>query len=71
MDPIFQTLANYGLPGFGLLALGYAYVRKDNKLDECNEKRIAEARETIKAIDQNTNSLEILAELLRDRKQGR
>lgn len=66
IDPLLQL----GLPGIVILALGYAYVRKDNKLDEVNEKRIAESREAVKAIEQNTNTLETLTEVLRDRKAG-
>ena len=62
------VLLQYGLPGVVILALGLAYIRKDNKLDEVNEKRIAESRETIKAIEQNTNTLETLTEVIRDRK---
>lgn len=69
-DAAITVLLQYGLAGVGLLALGIAYVRKDKKLDEVNEKRIAEARESIKAIEQNTNTLETLTEVLRDRKAG-
>lgn len=69
-DAAITILLQYGLAGVGLLALGVAYVRKDKKLDEVNEKRIAEARESIKAIEQNTNTLETLTEVLRDRKAG-
>lgn len=63
-------LLSYGLPGIVILALGIAYLRKDAKLDEVNEKRIAEGREAIKAIEQNTNTMDTLTELLRDRKAG-
>ncbi len=61
------VLLQYGLAGVGLLALGVAYVRKDKKLDEVNEKRVSEAREAIKAIEQNTNTVETLTEVLRER----
>lgn len=71
MDPAAITeLVKLGLPGIVILALGIGYMRKDAKLDEVNEKRIAEGRETVKAIEQNTNMLETLTELLRDRKAG-
>lgn len=71
MDPTFiAPLLQLGLPGIAILALGWAYVLKDRKLDEINEKRIAESREAIKAIEQSTNALETLTELLRDRKAG-
>ena len=71
MDPAAITeLLKLGLPGVVILALAYAYVSKDKKLDETNEKRIAEARETVKVIEQSTNTLETLTEVLRDRKAG-
>jgi len=69
-DAAIGILLQYGLAGVGLLALGIAYVRKDKKLDETQEKRIAESRETVKAIEQNTNTLEMLTEVIRDRKLG-
>lgn len=71
MDPSAITeLVKLGLPGIVIIALGISYMRKDAKLDEVNEKRIAESRESIKAIEQNTNMLDTLTELLRDRKAG-
>lgn len=60
-------LLAYGLPGVVIFALGIAYLRKDTKLDEVQEKRIAEARDTIKAIEQNSNTLETMTEVLRER----
>ncbi len=38
---------------------------KQKEKDELQEKRIAESREGIKAIEQNTNTLETLTEVLR------
>jgi hypothetical protein len=71
MDPAAITeLLKLGLPGIVILALAYAYLRKDAKIDEINEKRIAEARESVKAIEQSTNALEGLTDILRDRKAG-
>lgn len=61
-------LLSYGLPGVVIMALAIGYLRKDAKLDEVNEKRIAESREVVKTIEQNTNTLEILTEVVRDRK---
>lgn len=64
-------LLQYGLAGVGLLAMGLALVKKDKQLDSVQEKRIAEARESIKAIEQNTNTLETLTEVLRARNGGK
>lgn len=60
-------LVSMGLPGIVILALGVGYVRKDKRLEEINEKRIVEARESLKAIEQSTNTLETLTEVLRER----
>lgn len=71
MDPAAITeLLKLGLPGVVILALAIAYLKKDAKIDEINEKRIAEARESVKAIEQSTNALEGLTDILRDRKAG-
>lgn len=71
MDPAsISELIKLGLPGIVILALGTAYLRKDKQLADINEKRIAESRETIKAIEQSTNTLESLVEVLKDRKAG-
>lgn len=71
MDPSAITeLLKLGLPGVVILALAIAYLKKDAKIDEINEKRIAEARESVKAIEQSTNALEGLTDILRDRKAG-
>jgi hypothetical protein len=69
-DAIVTALLPLGLPGIMIIVLGWQYSKKDTKLEEANEKRIAEAREAIKAIEQNTNTLETLTEVLRDRKNN-
>ena len=71
MDPgVITEVLKLGLPGAVIIALVYGYLAKDKKLDEVNEKRIAENRECLKAIEQNTNTMETLTEVLRDRKAG-
>lgn len=59
-----------GVLGLIIVALGYVCWNLWKKYDEIQEKRISESRESIKAIEQNTNTLDTLAELLRDRKAG-
>lgn len=56
-----------GLLGLIILALGFICYRLWSKYDEIQEKRIAESRESIKAIEQNTNTLETMTEVLRER----
>jgi len=68
-DAITELL-KLGLPGIVIIALAIGYLNKDKKLDETQEKRIAESRESIKAIEQSTNALESLTEVLRDRRAG-
>lgn len=38
---------------------------KQKEKDELQEKRIAESRESVKAIEQNTNTIETLTEVLK------
>lgn len=58
-------LSSYGLPGIALLALGWAYVKKDNKVNELQELRVAEAKESIRALEATTQALDALTETLR------
>lgn len=70
MQPVIDGFLALGLPGLIIVALGFAVYKMYGKYDEVQEKRIAEARESVKAIEQNTNTLDTLTELLRDRKAG-
>lgn len=67
---IVNQLLPMGLPGVVIIALAWAYKQKDDKVDELNEKRIAEGRETIKSIEQNTAALDTLTEVIKERKGG-
>jgi hypothetical protein len=60
-------LLGMGFPGIVILALAVAYRNKDKKLEETNEKRVAESREAIKIIEQSTNTIETLTEVVRGR----
>ena len=70
MQPVIDGLLQQGLPGLIIITLGFACYKLYNKYDEVQEKRIAESREVVKAIEQNTNTMDTLTELLRDRKAG-
>ena len=70
MDAVIQGFLDQGVLGLVIIGLGFIAWRLWSKYDEIQEKRIAESRESIKAIEQNTNTLDTLAELLRDRKAG-
>ena len=70
MDAVIQGFLDQGVLGLVIIGLGFIAWRLWSKYDEMQEKRIAESRESIKAIEQNTNTLDTLAELLRDRKAG-
>ena len=67
METVIAWFENQGIFGIIILALGYGFVRLWNQKDELQEKRIAESRESIKAIEQNTNTLETMTEVLRER----
>jgi hypothetical protein len=66
-DAAITQLLGMGFPGVVILALAIAYNKKDKKLEETNEKRVAEAREAIKIIEQSTNTIETLTEVVRGR----
>lgn len=71
MDPsTLQPLIDLGLPGIAIIALGWAYWRKSEKVDQMMEVRIQEMRETLEAINNNTQALNSLTTLLRDRRGG-
>lgn len=67
MDRVIEGFANQGVLGLVILALGFFCWRLWSKYDEIQEKRIAEARDGIKAIEQNTNTLDTMTEVLRER----
>jgi len=66
-DQVFEVLLDNGLSGVAIIILLYAVWKLWTKYDEIQEKRIAENRDAIKAIEQNTNTLETITEVLRDR----
>lgn len=67
LDKAFEQLLEHGLPGIAIIILLYAVWKLWAKYDEIQEKRIAESREGLKAIEQNTNTLETIVEVLKDR----
>ena len=67
---IEQALLNYGAPGIIIAALLAAIARLDKRNEAIQEKRIAENREAIKVLEQNTNALDTLTEVIRERKNG-
>lgn len=67
VDKIADALLANGISGIAIIILLYAVYKLWLKYDEVQEKRIAESREATKAIEQNTNTLDILSEVLKDR----
>lgn len=67
---IEQALLGYGAPGVIILALLAALRKLDARNEAIQEKRIAESREAIKVLEQNTNALESLTDIIRERKNG-
>jgi hypothetical protein len=67
MDEVLQGFLKQGVLGLVIIALGFAVVYLFKKYSEIQEKRIAESRESIKAIEQNTNTLDTMTEVLRER----
>jgi hypothetical protein len=69
MDGVTKGFLEQGVLGLIIVALGFAVVFLYRKVNEIQEKRIAEAREAVKAVEQNTNTLDTLTDVLRA--QGR
>ena len=67
MEKVVQGFLEQGVLGLIIVALGFAVVILAKAYNSIQEKRIAESRESIKAIEQSTNTLETLTEVLRER----
>lgn len=63
-----DQLLQLGLPGIIILALAWVAWRLFRRYDEIQEKRIAEGREGIEALNTNTAALEALTSLIKDRR---
>jgi len=73
MDEIFKALADmvreYGLVGVVIGALGYGWYKLANLYHEAQTARIQDGRDAITALNNNTNSLRELIELVKSRKE--
>lgn len=67
MDPVTKGFLEQGVLGLVIVALIVAVIYLFKSYQTIQEKRIAESRESIKAIEQNTNTLETMTEVLRER----
>ena len=67
-DAILAPLLQWGAPGTIIIALGWAYWKRVERVDAINEKRIEESRETLNAINSNTTALNALADLVKARR---
>lgn len=70
MNGVIDAFEKQGILGFIIIALATTIVYLFKQYKEIQEKRIAENRDTTKAIEQNTNTLETLTEVLRDRRSS-
>lgn len=67
-------ISTYGLPGIVIIALSIVIWRlakrdetRQTKLEALQEKRVEEAKESTSALNANTDAMDRLAELIRDR----
>lgn len=67
MDSVVKGFLDQGVLGLVIVGLGFAVVYLFNKYTDIQEKRIAESRESIKAIEQNTTTLDTMTQVLRER----
>lgn len=63
-----DQLLQLGLPGVVIIGLGFFAYRVFKLYTEVQERRIAEARETVKAMEQNTAALESLTAVIQARR---
>lgn len=63
-----DSLLQLGLPGVVIIILGFVAWRLHKLYAETQEKRIAEGREAVKAIEQNSAALDNLSEVIRSRR---
>jgi len=70
MDAVVKGFLEQGVLGLVIIGLGFAVVYLFKQYSAIQEKRIAESRESIKAIETSTNTLETLTEVLRERNRG-
>ena len=67
MDKVLQGFLDQGVLGLVIVGLAFAVVYLFKAYQNIQEQRIAESREAIKAIESNTNTLETMTEVLRER----
>lgn len=67
---VINGFLNQGVLGLVVVALGFAVWLLWRQVNDIQEKRIAEMREGVKAVEQNTNTLETLTEVLRATRPG-
>lgn len=60
-------LLNLGVAGIAVIGLAFVVWRLWKAYDAVQEKRIAEARESVKALESNTSALEGLTEIVKAR----
>ena len=60
-----QRLGEYGLAGIVIMVLGVVTWRLFKLYNEVQEKRFAEARESTKALENNTAALEGMGDVIR------
>jgi hypothetical protein len=69
-DPFTTALLQMGLPGIVIAGLGMAVRALWNKYSDAMEKRIVEGRESVKAIEANTDALDTLRAVLEARSKN-
>lgn len=72
MDTLAQAIADvlkdYGLAGVVITALGYGWVKLANLYHEAQNARIQDGRDAVKALENNTNSMRELIDVVKGQK---
>jgi hypothetical protein len=64
VEQIVALLLSLGLPGVIIIALAYAYLQKDKRVNELQDTLFDVGRESAKAMEANTASLNRLSDML-------
>ena len=70
-DPFGQVvtyLLSFGLPGVVIIALGFAYWRKDKRVEDLQDTLIEMSKEYAKAMAESTAALNAMRDLLISRR---
>lgn len=70
MEALPSFLLDYGFPGAALLVVGWYAWNRTRKVDELQERRVDDQKPVADALNDNTNALNALSDLIRSWRGG-